>query len=107
MPEPATVLYQIGGTGVIVFSGQVTPAAAIRADTLKHLHGLARLAIERTKAGDTDSQEFRQALQDLHLEIATLLLSLQDTARGHGLRLPLVLQVSSKDFVYLEQGEHR
>ena len=107
MAKPATVLHQAGGTGVIVFAGQEVPAAAIRADALKHLHELARLAVERVKVGDTASNEFRNALQNLHLEIATLLLSLQDTALRHDLRLPTELQVRSKDFVYLDGQQPR
>ena len=102
MAKPAAVLHQAGGTGVIVFDGQEIPAAAIRADALKHLHELARSTVERVKAGDTTSGAFRDAVQEVHLEIAALLLSLQDTALRHGLRLPAELQVRSEDFVYLD-----
>ena len=102
MAKPAAVLHQVGGTGVIVFDGQEIPAAAIRADALQHLHELARLTVEHVKAGDTTSGAFRDALQEVHLEIAALLLSLQDTALRHGFRLPAELQVQSDPFVYLE-----
>ena len=102
MAKPAAVLHQAGGTGVIVFDGQEIPAAAIRADALKHLHELARLTVERVQVGDTTSGEFRDALQEVHLEIAALLLSLQDTALRHGFRLPPELHVRSDPFVYLD-----
>jgi len=105
MAKPAVVLYQVGGTGVIVFAGQKLPAAAIRADALKHLHELARLTVERAKVGDTTSSVFRHALQEVHLEIATLLLSLQDTALRHDLQLPAELQVRSNDFVHLDDQQ--
>jgi len=107
MAKPAAVLHQAGGTGVIVFAGQEIPAVAIRADALKHLHELARLTVERAKVGDTTSGVFRHALQEVHLEIGTLLLSLQDTALRHGLRLPTELQVRSNDFVHLDDQQPR
>ena len=107
MPKPAEVLFQKGGSGVILFVGQTVPAAAIRADALKHLHDLSRDAIECAKAGDTESDQFRCALQELHLEIATLLLSLQDTGLRHGAELPRELQVDSRDFVRFDEGGAR
>ncbi len=102
MAKPAAVLLQSGGTGVILFSGQTIPAAAIRADALKHLHDLARAAMEYAKLEVADSDRCRSALQELHLEIATLLLDLQDTALRHRASFPAQLRLDSTDFVHFD-----
>lgn len=102
MAKPAQVLFQSGGSGVIVFEGQSLPAFAWRADTLKALHELARASIECVRSGDTSSDHFRRSIQELHLEIAASLMSLQDTARLHEMPLPLALQISSRGFVKLD-----
>lgn len=103
MATPAQVLFQSGGTGVIVFAGQSLPAFALRADALKALHELARRSIECVRSGDTSSDHFRRSIQELHLEIAAFLLSLQDTARLHEMPLPLALQIGSSGFVHLDE----
>lgn len=63
--------------------------------------------MERAKAGETATNEFRSALQDLHLQLATLLLRLQDAGRQHGVELPGNLQVGSRDFVYFDDADTR
>jgi hypothetical protein len=105
MAQPAQVLFQSGGSGFVVFAGQSVPAAAIRADELHRLHELARSAMLRAKADDTRSDDFRTALQDLHQELATMMLDLQDTGHRHGLALPKQLQVNSRDFLAFDDSE--
>jgi hypothetical protein len=104
MAQPAQVLFQSGGSGFVVFAGQSVPAAAIRADELRRLHDLARSAMVHAKANDTHSAAFRTMLQDLHQELATMMLDLQDTGRRHGFVLPLKLQVNSKDFLAFDDS---
>ena len=99
MAQPARVLYQCGGSGVVQFAGQSVPAVAIRADALGRLHDLAHAAMRHAKADRTNSVEFRAALQELHQELATMMLTLQDTAHRHGVALPDHLRVNSRDFL--------
>ena len=80
MLKPARVLSQVGGQGAVVFPGQSVPVAAIRAETLHRLHMNGRTAMQCAVANDYESPDFRDALQDLHEGLATLLLDLQVTA---------------------------
>lgn len=99
MAEHARVLFQRGGHGAIVFAGQPLPALALRADELKRLHDLAHAAMTAARAAELAAGPLRSALQELHLELATLQLELQDTAARHGQGLPPTLRVASRDFL--------
>ncbi len=103
MARPAQVLFQSGGRGVIVFAGQSQPAAAIRADTLRRFHDLAKSIARGVRDGDTQTRQFREAAYDLHQELATLLLALQDSGLKHGYPLKDNLRISgTAEFVFPE-----
>ena len=97
------VLFQRGGHGAIVFAGQSVPALAIRADELRRLHDLARAAMVSAKALDIQDQALRDSLQELHLEIADLLLELQDVGARHQVPIPARLHVTSSQFLTFDR----
>jgi hypothetical protein len=104
MARPAEVLYQRGGEGIIIFAGQRTPALAIRADRLKGLHDLAKAIATGVKRGTVTSKQFRAQVQDLHLEIASMMLHVQDAALQRDAPLDRKLRISGADFIDLDQG---
>ena len=103
MTQPARVLSQTGGSGAVLFAGQSVPAAAVRASELRRLHELAHSAMTHAKANTTDSDDFRTALQELHHELANMMLALQDHGRRHGVPVPTRQQVHSRDFLAFDE----
>ena len=105
MAQPAKVLHQKGGTGFIVFAGQQVPALAIRADSLRRLHDLARSAKQHAIDGDVASDDFRHSLQALHEDLATMMLDLQHAGHEHGVPVSPRLRVGARDFLVFDDSE--
>lgn len=103
MARPAEVLYQRGGEGIIIFAGQRTPALAIRADRLKGLHDLAKALATGVKNGTVTSSHFSSQVEDLHLEIASMMLRLQHAALQRDAPLDRKLRIGAADFIHLGQ----
>lgn len=99
MARPAEVLYQRGGEGIIMFAGQRTPALAIRAERLRELHDLAKAVATGFKRGAVTTKKVRAKVEDLHLEIASMMLRLQDAALKRGTPLDQKLRISGADFI--------
>jgi hypothetical protein len=100
MARDAKVIYQIHGVGVILFAGQTQPALAITADKLRQLHDHAKNAAVAVRDGNANSGEFRETIQELHRELATMLLCLTDTAVKHDLPMKRQYRISgSSEFI--------
>jgi hypothetical protein len=103
MARPAEVLYQRGGEGIIMFAGQRMPALAIRAERLRELHDLAKAIAMGVKRGAVTTKQFRTQVEDLHLEIASLMLRLQDAALQREAPLDRKLRIGGADFIHLTE----
>jgi len=107
MAKDAKVLFQTKGNGIIQFAGQPEPAVAINADTMARLHFLGKRVAQLVRDHATESEEFRERVQNLHFALAMLSMSLTDTAARHDLSLSGKHRISgSEDFIHLDESDH-
>jgi hypothetical protein len=94
--HPLGVYSEDSNYGVVRMPGRNYPGAVIQGDSLKILWDLARQVAEYVRVGQTDDDEFRGTVEDLHNALLGRLLHYQKVIRRAGFDLPYAGPVTAE-----------